>query len=206
MPLHILSERPRISLGSLSDLPSERSLTALWPLSCRARATEYAFGTIFQQTIANRLGVRLHYGHPDFVDTFWVLNNGGMSKASPDINLSEDAFLGYNNVFDGEKNTHVPYIEWHKGRETEFSAAAGFLFKISGGASAMLRSRDVHRVYADMRMDLLTKMSLFYGSLGNYFSHLVAHLGQVSFLLLFFFLAISGLSAEAVPRAPRARP
>ena len=53
--------------------------------------TEYAFGTIFQHTLANDLGVRLHYGHPDFVDTFWVLNNGGMSKASPDINLSEDA-------------------------------------------------------------------------------------------------------------------
>ena len=45
-------------------------------------------------------------------------------------------FLGYNNIFEGEKNTHVDYIEWHKGRETEFSASTGFLFKISGGDPA----------------------------------------------------------------------
>ena len=105
-------------------------------------------------------------------------------------------FLGYNNVFDGDNNTHVPFIEFHKGRETEFSATVGRLSKISGGASATLRTRDVHRVYADLRMDLLTKMSLFYGSLGNYFAHLIAHLGQVTFLLLFFFLAVSGLMSK----------
>ena len=72
--------------------------------------SEYAFGTLFQGTIANILKTRLHYGHPDFVDTFWVLNNGGMSKASPNINLSEDAFLGYNNVFDGDKVRRRPLV------------------------------------------------------------------------------------------------
>ena len=93
---------------------------------------EYAFGTIFQSSIANVLATRLHYGHPDFVDAFWILTSGGMSKASPNINLSEDAFLGYNNLVDGNRmNGHVDFLEWHKGRETEFSAAGGFLFKVT---------------------------------------------------------------------------
>ena len=43
------------------------------------------------------------------------------------------------------QNAHIYYLEWHKGREVEFSAAAGFLFKISAGAFTMMRSRVTYR-------------------------------------------------------------
>jgi len=58
-------------------------------------SSELAFGTIVQRVLNDPLGVRMHYGHPDFFDTFWMLNRGGPSKASACINLSEDIFAGY---------------------------------------------------------------------------------------------------------------
>ena len=42
---------------------------------------EFAFGTYYQRCL-NTLGVRLHYGHPDFFDAKWALVNAGLSKCS----------------------------------------------------------------------------------------------------------------------------
>ena len=61
----------------------------------------------------------------------------------------------------------------------------------------MMRSRYVHRVYANLRMDTLTKMSLFFGSLGNYFNHTLVYMSAVTFFHLFFFLIVSGLMVQA---------
>jgi len=56
---------------------------------------EWTFGTIFQRTL-DYLGVRMHYGHPDFMDAFWASNRGSTSKASPSLNVSEDMCAGLN--------------------------------------------------------------------------------------------------------------
>lgn len=86
---------------------------------------ETTFGTIFQRTLANPLNARLHYGHPDFFDAFWVINRGMLSKASPNINLSEDVFAGFNIFGRGEHNGHTDILEWQKGREENFMSASG---------------------------------------------------------------------------------
>ena len=168
---------------------------------------EYAFGTIFQSALANALDVRLHYGHPDFVDVSYVLTHGGMSKASPNINLSEDAFLGYANLLSSLEqggattdNGHKDVLEWHKGREVEFSSADGFLRKIAGGAATMLRSRDLHRLY--QRLDLFTKASLFMGAHGSYFAHLFSYIGVLVYTVLYLNLVVSGLIASDFFSAP----
>lgn len=38
--------------------------------------------------------VRFHYGHPDVFDRLFHITQGGMSKASKGINLSEDIYAG----------------------------------------------------------------------------------------------------------------
>lgn len=38
--------------------------------------------------------VRFHYGHPDVFDRIFHITRGGMSKASKNVNLSEDIFAG----------------------------------------------------------------------------------------------------------------
>ena len=45
--------------------------------------------------LAQPLGVRLHYGHPDIFDALVLRSDTNMSKASPNINLNEDIFAGY---------------------------------------------------------------------------------------------------------------
>ena len=57
-------------------------------------ADSFAFsGTIVQRVMA-KLGVRMHYGHPDFFSSAWVFSRSALSKANPTYNLSEDIFAG----------------------------------------------------------------------------------------------------------------
>ena len=103
---------------------------------------EWSFGTIIQRTQA-ALGVRMHYGHPDFVDLFWARSRGGMSKASPHINLSEDIFAGLNVKDRVERSDYVDVLEMEKGREVSFNAANVFLNKISAGNVGVWRTKDL---------------------------------------------------------------
>ena len=52
----------------------------------------------------------MHYGHPDFVDLFCARSRGGVSKATPHINLSEDIFAGLN-VRNRERSDFVDVLE-----------------------------------------------------------------------------------------------
>lgn len=38
----------------------------------------------------------MHYGHPDVFDRIFHITRGGISKASKQINLSQDIFAGLN--------------------------------------------------------------------------------------------------------------
>ena len=95
----------------------------------------------YQRSLAT-LGARMRYGHPDFLDSFWARYRGGMSKCSPTVNLSEDLFAGYNVRMREELSPHYDFLECEKGREATFDAASGLFSKVSGGAVAVLRSRD----------------------------------------------------------------
>ena len=43
---------------------------------------ELSFVTLGQRVLAKPLSIRQHYGHPDLFDKFFVMTEGGMSKAS----------------------------------------------------------------------------------------------------------------------------
>ncbi|RLN98310.1 hypothetical protein BBJ28_00007991, partial [Nothophytophthora sp. Chile5] len=51
---------------------------------------ELVFVSLTQRVLANPLQSRMHYGHPDVFEKSFVMSNGGVSKASKGINLSED--------------------------------------------------------------------------------------------------------------------
>ena len=70
----------------------------------------------------------------------------------------------FNALERGESIWHADNLEWQKGRETSFMTAAGFLWKISAGGAAMMRSRDLMLI--NDGLDLTRKFSLFYGSAG----------------------------------------
>jgi len=131
---------------------------------------EFTFGTIIQRELHVTLGARLHYGHPDCFDFCFVIAQGGMSKMSKTINVSEDIFGGMNVVARGGKIDYVDYMHIDKGRDVQYDAALGFEGKIAGGTSVHTLSRDYHRLMASP-LAFFHKLSLYVGAFGYFFSN-----------------------------------
>eukprot|EP01062_Namystynia_karyoxenos_P072581 TRINITY_DN6884_c4_g1_i1.p1 TRINITY_DN6884_c4_g1~~TRINITY_DN6884_c4_g1_i1.p1 ORF type:complete len:4590 (+),score=1312.75 TRINITY_DN6884_c4_g1_i1:114-13772(+) len=128
--------------------------------------SEYIFVNVSQKVMAHPLGVRMHYGHPDFFDKSWITTQGGMSKANPKINLNEDIFAGYHVTGSGEAVDHVEWMREGKGRETNFDGANGFHTKLSYGGSMQFRTRDQFELMRTS--DVMRRHSIFFGSVGSY--------------------------------------
>jgi hypothetical protein len=89
---------------------AERIFTIpLNPVAAAEGLAEFSFGTLVQRALS-LCGVRLHYGHPDFLEASFVKYYGGMSLASAKINLSEDVFEGYKAILHGYKSEHVEFL------------------------------------------------------------------------------------------------
>ena len=78
---------------------------------------ETTFVTLGQRALQWPLGVRMHYGHPDFFDKLWTCTRGGISKASKDTNLNEDIFAGFNHTLRGGRVQYAEYTQVGKGRD-----------------------------------------------------------------------------------------
>ena len=91
-----------------------------------AASNEFVFGTMVQRFMAWPLCVRFHYGHPDVWDKVWVTANGGVSKASRTLHVSEDIFGGFNAVLRGGAVIYAEYLQVGKGRDMGFVAVNGF--------------------------------------------------------------------------------
>eukprot|EP00444_Apocalathium_aciculiferum_P036464 CAMPEP_0183489374 /NCGR_PEP_ID=MMETSP0370-20130417/181410_1 /TAXON_ID=268820 /ORGANISM="Peridinium aciculiferum, Strain PAER-2" /LENGTH=668 /DNA_ID=CAMNT_0025682707 /DNA_START=1 /DNA_END=2007 /DNA_ORIENTATION=+ len=156
---------------------------------CHASA-EWTFGTIYQRFLSG-MGTRMHYGHPDFVDGFWVRNRGGMSKSSPVVNLSEDIFAGYNVRMREEGSPHIDALEFEKGRESTFNAASNFFSKISGGSIAVMRSRDNHLLCE--RIGIFQSWSFYFTSVAFYLSNLIIDISIYLYVLLFVMFTLANI-------------
>ena len=133
-----------------------------------AALSEQVFGTIVQRYMAKPLCVRFHYGHPDVWDYTWVRGQGGVSKASRQLHLSEDIFGGMNLVLRGGRVKYVGFKMVGKAREVSFDGTNQFNFKISSGNGMQLISRDFHRL--GKHFDVFRMMSFFQSSAGIFFT------------------------------------
>ena len=133
--------------------------------------SEFTFGTIIQRELHVTLGARLHYGHPDCFDHAFVLTQGGTSKMSKLINVSEDIFGGINVVMRGGSVAYVDYLQVDKGRDVQYDAALSFEGKICGGTSVHTLSRDFFRLMHSP-FAFFHKLSLLSGGFGYFFSNL----------------------------------
>merc|ERR1719269_174467 len=81
-----------------------------------AAGAEMAFGTILQRSYS-MLGARMHYGHPDMMNKIFMMQQGGVSKATKTINLSEDIFAGMDFTLRGAGRNikHAEYFHVSKG-------------------------------------------------------------------------------------------
>ena len=136
--------------------------------------SEQVFGTMVQRYMAKPLCVRFHYGHPDVWDLAWARSNGGVSKATKSLHLSEDIFGGMNIVLRGGKVRYVGFKMVGKAREVSFDGANQFHAKIATGNGMQLISRDFHRL--SKSFDFLRGLSFFQSSAGIMFTEYVLSL------------------------------
>eukprot|EP00915_Cephaloidophora_sp_WS-2016_P007022 GHVH01009487.1.p1 GENE.GHVH01009487.1~~GHVH01009487.1.p1 ORF type:complete len:1740 (+),score=202.61 GHVH01009487.1:126-5345(+) len=103
---------------------------------------EKTFVTNSQRGYAHPLRARMHYGHPDIFDRFFTITQGGMSKSSNGLHLSEDVFAGFNAVMRGRTIRHVDYVHAGKGRDVGLNQISMFEKKVSSGNGEQMLSRD----------------------------------------------------------------
>lgn len=172
------------------ELVFTKDLTTVGRLQAYA---EWAFGTIVQRVMA-KLGVRMHYGHPDFFSGAWVFSRSSLSKASATYNLSEDIFAGYIAMLRQRKSAHTDRIQDEKGRDTSLSATYTFTAKISQGAASQMKSRDIFEL--NSRLDFVRQFLMFQGSVGYYFSTSLMLLSVKMYLVGLLLFTVAGFSAE----------
>eukprot|EP00921_Rhytidocystis_pertsovi_P017013 GHVQ01026787.1.p1 GENE.GHVQ01026787.1~~GHVQ01026787.1.p1 ORF type:complete len:2671 (-),score=335.52 GHVQ01026787.1:3360-10901(-) len=132
---------------------------------------ENLFTTTNQRLYHVPLHVRMHYGHPDMFDRFFVQTCGSLSKASNGINLSEDVFAGYNCTARGFTVKQVDYIQCGKGRDVGLQQVYLFEKKIASGNAEQVLSRDLRRLAGCM--DPVRLFSLYYAGPGFFLNSLV---------------------------------
>ena len=150
------------------------------------------------QRVLGYTAARLHYGHPDVFDGLNVRGGVGMSKASAQLNLSEDLFYGFDMVQRGGRATYVPYIRYGKGREVSLFNCTVFEDKLARGAALTLKSADVYRL--SRQLDVLTYLSLYFGALGHFNFTLLFSYGITSFVYLLLLMSMSSVSSDAIGR------
>ncbi|KAH9717614.1 callose synthase 5 [Citrus sinensis] len=183
-PPTILGVREHIFTGSVSSLA--------WFMSNQ----ETSFVTIGQRVLARPLKVRFHYGHPDVFDRIFHITRGGMSKASRNVNLSEDIFAGFNSVLRRGNVTHHEYIQVGKGRDVGLNQISLFEAKVACGNGEQTLSRDIYRL--GHRFDFFRMMSFYFTTIGSYLSSLLIVFTVYAFLYGKLYLSLSGLEESIV--------
>ena len=116
----------------------------------------YSLPLLVQRTMSDPLYCRYHYGHPDMLDKLALLAQGGVSKATKDLNLSEDVFAGMDATLRGHTIVHREYFQVGKGRDLGAITILQFFSKLSQGTAQMTTSRQALR----LRLHLLRLYSL----------------------------------------------
>lgn len=179
VPTTILGFREHIFTGGVSSLANYMALQ------------EFSFVTLGQRVLNRPLRMRLHYGHPDVFDKLFFMQNGGVSKASKSINLSEDIFAGYNNVLRGGAVEFKEYVQVGKGRDVGMQPICKFEGKLSEGAAEQSLSRDLRRMLA--RLDFFRLLSFYFGGIGHYLCSVLTVTAIWGLVYLMLGLALFGL-------------
>ena len=174
----ILGFREHIFTGSVSSVANYMALQ------------ELSFVSLGQRVLAQPLRIRQHYGHPDLFDKFFVMTEGGMSKASHGINLSEDVFAGFNATIRGHTINFKEYVQVGKGRDVGLQQTYKFEAKLSQGNAEQSLSRDIYRICD--RLDFFRLMSFYYGGIGHYIANTMVMFTLVVVVYTMLGLAVYG--------------
>lgn len=180
--LAIVGFREHIFTGQVSSVANYMALQ------------ELSFVTLGQRVLHRPLHIRQHYGHPDLFDKLFVMTEGGMSKASRGIHLSEDVFAGFNATIRGHGVSFVEYAQVGKGRDVGLQQTYKFEAKLSQGNAEQSLSRDLSRL--GQRLDFFRLLSFYFGGIGHYLSNTIVMFTLV--IIVYTMLALALYDEEGV--------
>lgn len=154
---------------------------------------EQTFGTLFARTLS-KINAKLHYGHPDFINSIFMFSRGGISKAQRGLHLNEDIYAGMNAVSRGGIIKHCDYYQCGKGRDLGFATILNFSTKIGAGMGEQTLSREVF--YLGTRLLIDRFLSFYYAHGGFHLNNVFIILSLNLFLVILVFLG--SLSHESV--------
>uniref|UniRef100_A0A7S1N8C0 Glycosyl transferase 48 domain-containing protein n=1 Tax=Eutreptiella gymnastica TaxID=73025 RepID=A0A7S1N8C0_9EUGL len=157
-----------------------------------AGQAEFCFTSIHQRVCRWPLRARLHYGHPDLMDGYWVRTRGGLSHASYMVNTAEDVFAGYEVVGRGERVEYIEWLQCQKGKESAIVPAFLFEKKLAQAAAQQMRSRDIY--WLNQKSSIFLKFGLFFGTYGFYIYNTLMAVSIHLYIIAIVFFMLSGVT------------
>ncbi|RKP34218.1 glucan synthase [Dimargaris cristalligena] len=151
-----------------------------------AAGKEATFGTLTQRMMA-KIGGKLHYGHPDFLNAIFMITRGGISKAQKGLHLNEDIFAGMNAFERGGRIKHVEYYQCGKGRDLGFCSCLNFVTKIGTGMGEQMLSREQYWIGTQLPIDRF--LTFFYAHPGFHVNNIFILFSVQLFMLTMVFVS-----------------
>ncbi|KAG0173582.1 1,3-beta-D-glucan synthase [Apophysomyces sp. BC1034] len=171
-----------------------------------AAGKEQTFGTLTQRIMA-KIGGKLHYGHPDFLNAVFMTTRGGVSKAQKGLHLNEDIYAGMNAFIRGGRIKHTEYFQCGKGRDLGFQSILNFTTKIGTGMGEQMLSREYYYIGTQLRLDRF--LTFYYAHPGFHINNIFIMLSVQMFMLVILFINAMGstlLVCDHYPDAPPEAP
>lgn len=150
-----------------------------------AAGKEQTFGTLAARSMAYT-GGKLHYGHPDFLNSIFMCTRGGVSKAQKGLHLNEDIYAGMNAFGRGGKIKHTEYYQCGKGRDLGFGTILNFQTKIGTGMGEQMLSREYYYLGTQLPIDRF--LTFYYGHPGFHINNILVILSVQLFMYVLVFL------------------
>lgn len=171
-----------------------------------AAGKEQTFGTLTQRIMA-KIGGKLHYGHPDFLNAIFMTTRGGVSKAQKGLHLNEDIYAGMNAFTRGGRIKHTEYYQCGKGRDLGFGSILNFTTKIGTGMGEQMLSREYYYIGTQLPLDRF--LTFYYAHPGFHINNIFIMMSVQIFMLAILFISAMGATLticewnpDAPPEAP----
>ncbi|KAI8384484.1 1,3-beta-glucan synthase component-domain-containing protein [Radiomyces spectabilis] len=171
-----------------------------------AAGKEQTFGTLTQRIMA-KVGGKLHYGHPDFLNAIFMTTRGGVSKAQKGLHLNEDIYAGMNAFTRGGRIKHTEYFQCGKGRDLGFGSILNFTTKIGTGMGEQMLSREYYYIGTQLPLDRF--LTFYYAHPGFHINNIFIMFSVQMFMYALMFIGAMGstlliceYNADAPPDAP----
>ncbi|KAF8935959.1 1,3-beta-D-glucan synthase [Dissophora ornata] len=158
-----------------------------------AAGKEQTFGTLTQRMMA-KIGGKLHYGHPDFLNFIFMTTRGGVSKAQKGLHLNEDIYAGMTAFNRGGRIKHTEYYQCGKGRDLGFGSILNFNTKIGTGMGEQMLSREYYYMGTQLPLDRF--LTFYYAHPGFHINNIFIMLSVQLFMFSMLFIGSMASSVE----------